>query len=490
MEFLAYDTIKNMPVPLRDIPNYEKLARDFADYVFDPLNGIMHTSPDGKIYFNAYAEGHGNEMVTWGILAVGNILTSASADLHHWIWDSAFKTYFHPEYKIYTNTPGSTNSEFWYMLYVNNLAGAVYRAIFSDCHKTRDRMLASAKTLQKIAQEIDYDFNHQGYDLVTAKAWSNKDIYRQPDTIGGYAYNMLFAGIHSSDGALVNEAAKAMAKYEAFTNNPWYEIPNGGTAVLAAAWLKSKGHDVNLEKILGYIFDTKEGPLQTGNWNNQPVDGLLMGWRGDDREYAKSSVYSMESLMPLPFMLPATKYAPEMAKSIAWYALNAVANFGLFYGTGVNGTIHETRPDLSATIPYEKVEKERDGHSPVACGDFMGHRSVYGGGYLMWISEIMRHTSCKHMPAWDISLSDWLETGVQSPKFLLYNREKGERRGVFTPSTAWHKKRPDLYPGGVLSGKLRNMLTSEIIGHVQQDGYIDIAVPADGILFIEILLPA
>ncbi|MCL2360265.1 MAG: hypothetical protein FWC73_00445 [Defluviitaleaceae bacterium] len=432
----TYKSIKKMPLPTRQVPDYEALTEDFNTHVYNQANGIRYIDTDGNTYFTAYSEGKGNEMVTWGILAV--------SQEEPWPgMAKTFENYFHPKHKIYMNTPGSTKTEYWYLLYVNTLAGVVYRCVFPDCKNAYTRMLESAESLQRMAVCIGYDFNDQGYDFTLGKAWTNKDIYRQPDTIGGYAYNMLFAGLHGKRDDFIAEAVKGIKLYESFENNPWYEIPNGGTAVLAAAWLKSKGHDINLEKILGYVLDTEEGPLQTGHWNGESVDGLMMGWRGDDRAYAIASAYSMETLMPLPFLLPAVKYVPEMAKSITKYALNAVANFDLFYGRG----LYETRPDLSSAVPYEKLERERDGHSPAACGDFMGHRSVYGGGYLSWTNAIMRPTGCEHMPAWDISITDWLDTEAQAPTFLLYNHENVTRTGSFTPSPWWYKKRPDLTPG-------------------------------------------
>ncbi|MCL2571073.1 MAG: hypothetical protein FWE11_01595 [Defluviitaleaceae bacterium] len=456
-----------------DFLSYDALAKGFADYIYDPANGICYQDEEGNTYFTAYCEGNGNEMVTWGILAVGDALMGTQS------WGGkarTFEKYFHPVHGLYTNTPGSTKTEYWYLLYVNTLAGAVYRSVFPDCENVKQKMITATESLSKMAISINHDFNDQGYDFVRGTPWTNKDIYRQPDSIGGYAYNMLFAGIHGGRDDFIQEAASALEKYTSFESNPWYEIPNGATAVLAAAWLHKNGYEVNLEKTLDYIFDTKEGPLQAGQWNGKPVDGLMMGWRGDDREYAESSAYSMETLMPLPFILPAVKYEPSIGKRVAIHALNAVTNFELFYGNG----IYQTRPDLSDAVPYEKLEKSRDGHSPAACGDFMGHRSVYGGGYLAWIATIMRPTGCGDMPAWDLSLTDWLATGNPEPTFMLYNQSKKEKTVKFAPHKVWQKKRPDLYPGGVLKG---NVLSGQVHGEIE-DGQINLIIPPESVVVI------
>jgi len=40
---------------------------------------------------------------------------------------------------------------------------------------------------------IKYDFNDQGYDFAKGATFTNHDIYRQPDAVGGYSYVMLLA---------------------------------------------------------------------------------------------------------------------------------------------------------------------------------------------------------------------------------------------------------------------------------------------------------
>jgi len=474
MNQLTFKAIEEMPSPLMDIPDYIALAKQFSKYIHDPVNKIIKVDNAGKTYFTSSTEGKGNELVTWGVIAVGEYFMLSE----RWKeYAQALDNYFNSEIEVYANAPGQTKTEYWYLFYVHTLAGAVYKSYFEKNEQARKRIMTAAYTLQNMAQGLAYDFNDQGYDFKLKKPWTNKDIFRQPDSIGGYAYNMLFAGIHGGDKSLVDEAAKAIELYGAFEDNPWYEIPNGSTALLAAAWLKSKGYDVNLERIAGFVFDPDRGPLQTGTWNGEAVDGLMMGWRGDDRESASSSAYSMETLMPLPFILPAVKYAPETAKSIVRYALNAVANFRLFFAEGKSAKIYETRPDLSNVVPYEKLEKVRDGHSPAACGDFLGHRSVYGGAYMPWIASIMRQTGAKNMPAWDIALTDMLDVNEHpDPMFLLHNNEKEEANASFSPCCVWKEKRPDLYQGEHINGSIYNYDTGKLICNVSSNR-INITVP-------------
>jgi len=481
MEQLFYETIKSMPLPLRPLPDYATLAEKFCTHIHDSDSGIMFEDESGDAYFTSASEGKGNELVTWGVVVVGEMLRCSKKRREY---TKAFERYFNPDTKVYMNNTGQTKIEHWYFMYVNILAGTVYKTYFKHNKQAHMRMIESAASIREMAKNINYDFNDQGYDFAKKRAWTNKDIYRQPDSIGGFAYNMLFAGIHGGDNALITEAVNAIKLYERFTDNPWYEIPNGSSAFLAAAWLKSKGYEVNLKKILGFIFDTNQGPLQTGMWNGEPVDGLMMGWRGDDREYAASSAYSMETLMPLPFMLPAVKYAPETAESIARYALHAVSNFDLFFAKGLNKNIYETRPDLSNAIPYEKIEKERDGHSPAACGDFLGHRSVYGGAYMAWIAALMRPTEKMNIPAWDLTVTDWLDASESpEPVFLLYNNEHNEADVSFAPGDIWKEKRSDLYKNRHLNGRLYNFITGDYINDINGNN-IRVKISPESVILI------
>lgn len=239
-----------------------------------------------------------------------------------------------------------------------------------------------------------------------------------------------------------------MERYESFPSNPWYEIPNVSAGVLAACWLNAHGFETDVEKVAGYAFDHEEGPLQTGFWGTEAVDGLMMGWRGETRRSALDSAYSMETLMPMQLLLPSVRYCPRLADSVAKYLLNALTSFRLFYARG-REPLYETRPDLNAAVPYEKLERERDGHTPAACGDFWGHRSVYGAGYLAWAAALAVRTNDRNIPAFDLSLTDWLAQGAY-PVYLLRNPCGRTAEVRFSPGPAWRKKVPALYQDGRL----------------------------------------
>ena len=438
--FYHFPSISQIPdIPPLPIPDYGHLTQTFRKELFNPKNNILRINPEnGHPIFGAYLQSDSNEMVTWGILAVGEYLTGNETD---WITPT-FEDFFSDPPGIFLNSPGHKRVEHWYLFYVNTLAGVIYQTLFPQDPCVRQQMARSADTMVQMAKQLEYDFNSQGYDFSTNQPFTIKEIYRQPDSIAGYAYNMLFAALKAGRKEYLEQSVLAMRQYQAFPRNPWYEIPNGSAGLMAAVWLNTHEYPMDIPKIAGWLFDTEEGPFQAGTWGEECVDGLMMGWRGGTRREASDSAYSMESLMPLQFILPAVRYEPRLAKPVAKYVLNALSSFQLFYARGRN-KLYETKPDLSPSIPYERIMKELDGYVPAACGDFWGHRSVYGAGYLCWMEAIAQRTQDRNIIALDLSLTDWLAE-ESLPVYLLRNPYSYPVAVQFSPAAIWQKKCPEL----------------------------------------------
>lgn len=431
------------PLPQLPIPDYRALNRRFLEALKKPENEAFRIDPKtGHPTFGAYLQSGSHEMVTWGILAVGEFLLARDCS---WLAPT-YTDFFDEELELFLNSPGHRTVEYWYLFYVSTLAGAVQRCLFPEDSQAARMLSQNARRLVRLARELRYDFNGQGYDFAQGEPFTRLDIYRQPDSIAGYAYNMLYASVWESDAALRaeyrEEARQAVERYHTFPQNPWYEIPNGSAGLMAAAWLNAHGSPADVRKAAAWLFDHEQGPMQTGFWGGEQVDGLMMGWRGDDRESALNSAYSMESLMPLQFLLPAVRYCPQLAGAAAVYLLQLLSSFQLFYALGTK-PLFETKPELDPSVPYERLDHVREGHSPAACGDFFGHRSVYGAGYLCWVEALARPTDSPWIFAFDLSLSDWLAT-EKYPVYLLRNPEQESRLVTFSLPEIWLKLCPAL----------------------------------------------
>ncbi|MBN1776758.1 MAG: hypothetical protein JW811_01425 [Clostridiales bacterium] len=466
--------------PALPVPDYAELNRKFRDALMNPDNEILRYAPNGHPIFGAYLKLDSNELVTWGILAVGEWLAGRDAG---WI-AVTYADFFVQETGLYMNSPGSTASEFWYLFYVNTLAGAVLCTLYPNDMKARERIGSSADAMKRMAEKVRYDFNHQGYLFDKNMPFTDRPEFRQPDSIAGYAYNMLFAALKADRPQYLSESVRALGLYQAFAENPWYEIPNGSEGLMAASWLNAHGHALDVKKMAGWVFDYEHGPMQTGKWGDEEIDGLMMGWRGETRQLAMRSAYSMETLMPIQFLLPSVRYCPALADTVAKFVRCVLSNFQLFYADG-SKPLYETQPELTHDIPYEKLVREMDGRMPAACGDFCGARSVYGAGYLYWLEALARPTDDPDIFALDLSLTDWL-ADRKYPVFLLRNPAVTARTVRFAPASVWQTVRPELYTGDDLACVLWELPSGQNLG--KQAGSASLTVPP-GSTRIAALLP-
>jgi hypothetical protein len=155
-----------------------------------------------------------------------------------------------------------------------------------------------------------------------------------------------------------------------------YEIPSGAMAAAAAARLDFLGHKVDVERAVSFALDPSIHCLHTGKWGDAEVNGLMAGFRTEPLGEA----YSMESLVVLPYLLPMVRLQPQFANLVGRYALHVAANMRLFYSDCIPRE-NQSQPDLTAAVPYERLTREVNGHSPFSSGDYGSHRSIYGGAY-------------------------------------------------------------------------------------------------------------
>ena len=161
---------------------------------------------------------------------------------------ASLKGYFSEPYGLFLDGAGATLCEYWYLMNVTAMAYGLIRLRFAKDAEWLARVEKSATRLKDMAQQLRYDFNSQGYDFAKAAAFTNQDIYRQPDAVGGYSYVMLLAWKLTGKEQFLAEAKIAIDRYLDFAANPWYEVPSGAMAVLAAARSGSDGLSNQREK--------------------------------------------------------------------------------------------------------------------------------------------------------------------------------------------------------------------------------------------------
>lgn len=392
--------------------NWRARGDAFNEYVMDPRNQVLRKRSDGTFYFASALEGTGDGgLTTFAPILLGKILRGEAVDS----LIPSMSAYFNDESGLFLDGVDAELCEYWYLMNVNALAGGIVRSHLSHDAAWTGRVRKSADRLIELAHQISYNFNDQGYRFNANVPFTNKDIYRQPDTIGGYGYLMLFAYEMFGDERYLKEAKKALNLYQSFPQNPWYEVPSGAMAALAAARLSTREKGIEMRRILNFVLDGGGHPLQTGKWGDMEVNGLMAGFCTEPAGQA----YSMESLVVLPYLLPVLRYRPEYAEDIGRYLLNVAANMRLFYSDCIPRK-NQSRPDLTSAVPYERLTKEVGGQSPFASGDYGSHRSIYGGAYALWWGELVRPTQDEYILQMDIARTDFLCERA-FPSYLYYN---------------------------------------------------------------------
>ncbi len=404
----------NLPPRPREKPlAWRPIADAFDKWIMDPAHGILRKRGDGVVFFTSATEAtNDGGLTTLGPIAIGKALRGEGIGP----FLPCLASYFNEEAGIFLDGAGAHLCEYWYLMNVNALAGALIRRALADSPAWVERLRRSAAALQAMTRQVRYNFNDQGYDFAAASAWTKKDIYRQPDAIAGYAYLMLFAH-ELFGGQYILEARAAIRRYQEFSKNPWYEIPSGAMGSLAAARLYAHYRDRNVDvfKALSFALDPQHGALHAGAWGGRQVDGLMAGWGNEP----PGEAYSMESMVALPYLLPVVRYCPEYATDIGKYVLHAVTNTRWFYPDYLPRE-SQSKPGIAPAIPYEKIVREKNGRSPYAYGDYDGHRSVYGGAYALWLAELVRPTSDPYILQLDLTKTDFLATKA-FPAWLFYN---------------------------------------------------------------------
>jgi len=414
-----YSSIKDgLPAKPIELPlPWRSIADTFDSYIMQSSNHVLIHRPDGSPCFVSALEGKTDGgLTTFGPILLGKIIRND--DVSELI--PSFAGYFNEEAGIFLDGVDADLCEYWYLMNINALAAGIIRSKLSGDPKWVGRVRSSCERLIALAQQIKYDFNDQGYNFKEHRPFTKQDIYRQPDAIAGYSYLMLFAHEFLGDEKFADEARTAIARYQSFQHNPWYEIPSGAMGSLAAARLSTLDPSVDLHKVLGFVLDPQLGLMHTGTWGGKEVNGLMSGFSTEPPD----QVYSMESMVVLPYVLPVLRYRPEYANDIGKYALNALSNMRWFYSNYLPADLQD-RPELSSAFPYERLSKSEKGHSPYATGDYDSHRSVYGGAYALWLGEIVMPTTDKYILQIDISKTDFL-AGKRFPTHLYYNPWDGK----------------------------------------------------------------
>ncbi|MDP4146936.1 MAG: hypothetical protein Q8936_21095, partial [Bacillota bacterium] len=229
---ISLPMIEDFPnIPKECPPNWLIMANKVNEFLMDSKNGVLRTGENGYKYFTAFLEGKSKELITFGCVTLGKILRGDEVkNLLPTLSD-----FYSDVFGLFLNSTKGGRIEYWYLMDVNALTNAIIKLKLSDNSSLSEKWRSSANKLIDLAHMINYDFNDQGYNFDENIPFTVRDEFRQPDAIAGYAYLMVFAYEFYKDARYLEEAKNALEIYQSFDENPWYEIPSGAMACLAAA---------------------------------------------------------------------------------------------------------------------------------------------------------------------------------------------------------------------------------------------------------------
>lgn len=426
---IRYPAIDAMPEKPRAVPpDWNRIGRRFKQYVLNPENRVMFVNGKGNQHFAAFHDGTGEELITLGGVVLGCIFLGEDVS----VYMKSLRDFYHPDHRMFFNRPKGTpyaeRMEYWYLMFVNALAAGMIKLKAGEEPELVPLLRSSMDGLVELAHRIRYDFNDQGFDFDRGAPFTLREEFRQPDSIGGYAYLMICAYDMFGNDRYLDEARIAMDRYLAFQHNPWYEMPNGAMACYAAARLNRLGSRYDIGKAVSCVFDQAKGPLHVGSWGDKEVSGLMRGWFGNLDESERKIAYSLETLVLLPYLLPVLKTEPNLAGPVGKYALHAASNAQWFFADYMPAESQST-PHFAPDVPYENLAHRAEGPTPYASGDFFGHRSVYGGAITLWWSVMINRTEDPYILQWDLDVTDImaLEEESGTKHWLIYNPYEEER---------------------------------------------------------------
>lgn len=480
----SVDRMPSLPQPLRIIDWKEK-ARAFDRLVFDfgrtgehfPLIwidrahrnfredtfGIPTVVGDPRMGPEV-RDGEAHEAITCIAAVLGGLMVGIDkGDQDRRNYVAMCKNYFNAEsgwdIVLDYTTPGVAGAgggygrSFWYDLYPNILfyCLASYRPHESDFDRIVHR---SAEQWRDAARVLDGRYDYSSFDFGRMAPVDN-GRWREPDAGAGIAWITYMAYTRFGDDSFLETAMETLSHLQRRERSPFYEVllPYG---VLAAARINAeRGTSYDVHTMLDWCF-TGESECRPGwgviadRWGACDMHGL-QGSVKDSRGYA----FAMNTFDMVAALLPLPRYAPQYARCIAKWCLNAVNASRFFYPEelpGENQTCREFADIVENAIGYEGIrrydmellrsrnDEEARRRTPFAQGDShrwgtgtgiafprISHLSLYGSSHVGMMGALVSPTDVEGILQIDCLASDYFH-GPAYPSYLAYNPYPEPRR--------------------------------------------------------------
>ncbi len=392
------DAMPYLPRPLRII-DWKRIARTYDEVVFDydaegkyfPLVWTDPTQPnfaqDGFGLYSYVGDPRlgpisGNLDSHEGITAIGSVLGSSLVGIDKSRQQGRnfvrmCQNYFNRTngmYIVANRTRMDRNTSFWYDIYPNMLFFAL-ADLYPNVTNMADIMWVCSERYNHAAKILRQDYWHTAFDFARMEPVDN-GVWVEPHAAAGIAWLQYAAYNRFGHRRFLHATDSALRFLHNETRNPTYEALMPWGALTAARMNAELKRDYDLHKMLNWCFgdgsDARKGwGVIVGRWNGYDVSGLA-GSTIDFGGYA----FAMNTFNLAMGLTPLVRYAPQYARAIGKWLLNAVNAARLFYPSELpddNQTCAEWLEPTKGAIAYEGLAHNRNGSSPLAMGDPLMH---------------------------------------------------------------------------------------------------------------------
>ncbi len=359
------------PFVLRD---WHRVATDYDRFVFDREKKGDHL----PLYWEESTR-VANDVDGFGIPAyVGDFRQTPASNAHEAIntmsvvlggtlvgldkeaYAAKLRSKFHKKDGIglYLNHYTTTGSSYWYDTFPSLLFLHLY-SHYPDIPGYREQLVSTAEVWRKIAQELDGDFEHTGYDFIKKQPVDHG--WKEPDVVAGIACIQYLCHLVTEDKQYLETASKALKWMDRRTENPFYENLAPYGAYISARSNAEQGTQHDTAKFIEWVLNGKN-PRKWGavleSWHGTGVHGLI-GSVYPEYEYA----FAMNSFQSVGIMAPIARYEDRYARDIAKWILNVAVNARYFYPNAWPAD-NQSSWQWAATydpdfcIPYEGLRKQ------------------------------------------------------------------------------------------------------------------------------------
>ena len=438
-DYVPVDTESYLPIGYWDDNNVNGYGRTFG---FPSYIGHINEAGEGTL-----VPGSQEAIATMAPVLSGMLVGIDKTEQHGYNlveMMNEFHNVANGEDMVLNHVDTSTGQSFWYELYPQLLYIQLYetakRQYGQDIDSMREIIVEGADNwLEALPNFKDRDgrlsFDFTSYDMKRGVPVRNGRWTEPPG--GALAY--IFYSAHETTGEqkYLDAMALVMDELDDSAINPYYEVTQDYSALMAAMMNFRFGEQYDVDKMINWIFDADSDVrtgwgVMAGEWGGYQADGLV----GSDRDSGGFG-FLMNTYHLGAVLAPLAKYDPRYSDAIGKWYLGASNSVRLMYpnelpaANQIHGGAFEHDPE--GVLGYEGVRHTVDDQTPYASGDPVRYGwgqtdyGIYGSALVGVFGAVIEPTEVERILQLDLNATDYFREEGSFPHYLYYNPYPEER---------------------------------------------------------------